>query len=648
MNDELNSLREQLRQKEAEIDLLKEITHVIGSEHNVQTVFDLVSSRALNLLQAETVTIPILSADQKSYTYRSAAGENADELLGADLPISVGICGWVLRHRTAWWRGALDLLEANERNQWEKEAGSLILVPLVGKRRFLGGIACINKARGGEFNKHDLDLLAMFAGQVSIAIENAMFFEELDTAKQAAVAYKKKLQKANQKLSATNQELQHLAVHDPLTGLPNRTLILDRLQQGILLAQRNRQKLSLIMIDLDRFKDINDSLGHAAGDQLLVSLGKRFQAALRTEDTIGRLGGDEFALVIPDANRDSALVVAGKLQAVLQTPLEIKDCALSVGASIGIAVYPDHGDNPVQLLKGADVAMYAAKRNRDEVAVYDPRLDTHTPDRLELLADLRAAVQDKLLDIALQPKVDLTSGTIIGAEALARWNHPKRGNVPPVEFIPLLEQTGLIKPFTLYIIEESARYCRQCLLLGFELSIAVNLSVHNLRDNKLPEQIDEILTRHNLDKRYLLLEITESAVMTDPEQSLALLTRLNAMGLQLSIDDFGTGYSSLSYLKRLPVSQLKIDRSFVQDMNNDKDDAMIVRSTIDLAHNLGLNTVAEGVETDETLTALADMNCDQAQGYLISRPLASEDFMQFLKNTEWKINTRPVPRSFIL
>lgn len=648
MSDELNSLREQLRQKKAEIDLLKEITHVIGSEHNVQKVFDLVSSRALNLLQAETVTIPILSTDQQSYTYRSAAGNNADELLGADLPISVGICGWVLRHKTAWWRGALDLLEENERNQWEKEAGSLILVPLVGKRRFLGGIACINKASGGEFNKHDLDLLAMFASQVSIAIENAMFFEELDAAKQAAVAYKEKLQKANQKLSATNEELQHLAVHDPLTGLPNRTLILDRLQQGILLAQRNKQKMSLIMIDLDRFKDVNDSLGHAAGDQLLVTLATRLQAALRAEDTIGRLGGDEFALVIPAAGRDDALVVAGKLQSVLQTPLEIQGSTLSIGASMGIAVYPDHGDNPVQLLKGSDVAMYAAKKNRDEVTVYDPRLDTHTPDRLELFGDLRAAIQDKLLSVAFQPKLDLSSGTLIGAEALARWNHPKRGNIPPVEFIPLLEQSGLIKPFTLYIIEESVRYCRQCLLRGFELSIAVNLSVHNLRDDKLPEQIDEILSRHNLDKRYLLLEITESAVMNDPEQSLALLTRLHAMGLQLSIDDFGTGYSSLSYLKRLPVSQLKIDRSFVRDMINDKDDAMIVRSTIDLAHNLGLNTVAEGVETDETLTALANINCDQAQGYLISHPLPAEDFLQYLKKTKWKINTRLVPRTFIL
>ncbi|MFQ5643915.1 MAG: EAL domain-containing protein [Thiogranum sp.] len=636
--DELRDMQDRLRQREAEIAMLSELTEVIGSEYNLQKVFDLVAARARDLLHAETVTIPVLSADQSTYCYRAAAGEHAEELRFAELPIETGICGWVFRHRKAWWKGVLDELEESERNRWEKEAGNILLVPLVGKRQFLGGIACINKTGGESFDARDFELLNLFAGQVSIAIENAMFFEELTLARQKAEAYKEKLVESNIKLTRSNEELQHYAVHDPLTALPNRTLILDRLQQGILTARRNQNSMALIMIDLDHFKEVNDTLGHSVGDDLLISVGKIFQSALREPDTLGRLGGDEFAVVLPCANREAALTVARKLQQTLQQPVEIDHNSFSIGASMGIAIYPEHGTDPSALLRSADVAMYIAKRNRDEYVIYDPESDINNPNRLELLRDLRAAIQQQDIGLAFQPKLDLRSKLITGVEALARWTHPARGIIPPTDFIPVLEHTGLIKQFTLQILEKAVQYCKSCQDKGYRLGVAVNLSMHNLRDENLPGQIAEILDRHRIDKQYLMLEITESAIMNDPERSLDILTRLNDMGVQLSVDDFGTGYSSLSYLKRLPVQQLKIDRSFVSDMMNDKDDAMIVRSTIDLAHNLGLHTVAEGVETESVLDTLKMMHCDIAQGYLISRPLSPDDFLSYLAAGEWPVS----------
>ena len=636
--NELRKMQSRLEEKEAEIAMLRELTEVIGSEYNLQKVFDLVAVRARELLHAETVTVPVLSPDQSSYCYRSAAGEHAEELKFAELPIETGICGWVFRHRKAWWKGVLDQLEESERNKWEKEAGNILLIPLVGKRQFLGGIACINKVNGESFDKRDFDLLSMFASQVSIAIENAMIFEELTAARQSAEAYKEKLVETNKKLSHSNEELQYFAVHDPLTALPNRTLILDRLQQGILNARRDRNSTALIMIDLDHFKEVNDTLGHSVGDDVLVSVGKCFQSALREPDTLGRLGGDEFAVVLPRANREAAITVARKLQMTLQHPVEIDHNSFSIGASMGIAIYPEHGSNPSALLRSADVAMYIAKRNRDEFALYSPHNDINNPNRLELLRDLRTTIQNHEFSLAYQPKLDLRSRIITGVEALARWTHPVRGVIPPNDFIPVLEHTGLIKQFTLQILEKAVNFCKVCQDKGYRLSVAVNLSMHNLRDENLPGQIAEILDRHGLDKQYLMLEITESAIMNDPERSLDILTRLDSMGVRLSVDDFGTGYSSLSYLKRLPVQQLKIDRSFVSNIIDDKDDAMIVRSTIDLAHNLGLHTVAEGVETDNILNELERMRCDSAQGYLISRPLSPDDFLSYLEAGEWTVN----------
>ncbi|HFD80921.1 MAG TPA: EAL domain-containing protein, partial [Gammaproteobacteria bacterium] len=487
----------------------------------------------------------------------------------------------------------------------------------------------------------DLDLLTLFASQVSIAIENARFFEELNAARQRAEAYREMLEESNRRLASTNDELQHLAVHDPLTGLPNRTLIIDRLQQGILAAKRDQDAMSLVMIDLDHFKEVNDTLGHPVGDELLRKVGKRFLSVLREPDTLGRLGGDEFAVVLTQADSDDAVTVARKLQESLERPLEIEENSFLIGCSIGVASYPRHEQTPAGLLKAADVAMYAAKRSHEEYCVYDPELDRHNPDRLGLLHDLRLAIQNGDIGLAFQPKLDLRDDCVVGVEALARWSHPERGAIPPFEFIPVLEHTGLIRAFTLQVIELAAGYCRRCRDQGFAISVALNLSMHNLMDENLPRQVRQVLDRYRLDERCLTLEITESAIMNDPERSMEILTELHRMGLQLSVDDFGTGYSSLSYLKRLPVQQLKIDRSFVSNLLQDRDDEMIVRSTIDLAHNLGLETVAEGVETQETLERLQAMGCDLVQGYLIARPLTGDDFLGRLRSGEWSARQLP-------
>ncbi len=638
VDTDTEALSRQLLQREAEIHMLRKVTELVGGEYNLQKVFDLVAASARDLIQADTVTIPVLSADQSSYTYRAAAGKHADELLDSSLPIDIGVCGWVFRHHRPWWHGVLDELGEQERNRWEQEAGTLILIPLAGRRQFLGGIAGINKQGGGEFTRRDFDLLNMFASQVAVAIENAMFFEELNAAKQKAEAYRESLEALNARLKRTNTDLQRLAVQDPLTGLPNRTLIMDRLQQAMREARRNRQNMALIMIDLDHFKEVNDTLGHSVGDNLLVGVSKSLGRALREQDTLGRLGGDEFAVVLPNADHEAAVNVAEKLQATLDSPVKADGNSFSVAASMGIALYPAHGDTPSALLKCADVAMYLAKQTRDDFSVYSAADDRHNPDRLELLQDLRTAIQEQALSLAFQPKLDLRTNCVTGMEALARWTHPQRGVIPPFEFIPILEHTGLIKAFTLQILDKAVAYCRRCLDKGYRFSIAVNLSMHNLRDENLPAQIGEILERYGMEHRLLILEITESAIMYDPERSLGILMALEGMGVSLSVDDFGTGYSSLSYLKRLPVRQLKIDRSFVADMLEDNDDAMIVRSTIDLAHNLGLDTVAEGVESQEILQQLIGMGCDQAQGYLISRPLSPDDMLSYLDAGEWNVN----------
>jgi diguanylate cyclase (GGDEF)-like protein/PAS domain S-box-containing protein len=436
---------------------------------------------------------------------------------------------------------------------------------------------------------------------------------------------------AEEALMRQSELNEHQAMHDGLTGLPNRTLFRDRIEQAIAMARRDGGQLAVAMIDLDRFKDVNDTLGHHAGDTLLVEVGRRLRGILRSSDTVARLGGDEFGVLVsrPRSTSDVAVVI-GKMRAALEQSVTVEGLALPAEGSIGIAMFPAHGRDVDTLLRHADAAMYNAKETKAGYVFYDGTRVEADPARLTLVSELRRAIEQRELVLYYQPKAALSSGTVQSVEALLRWNHPERGLVGPDEFIPLAQQTGLIKPLTLYVLDEALSQCRAWERAGLTLGVAVNLSVRNLLDADFPQQVRRLLQKHEVDPALLQLEITESTMLSDPVRTKRVLDKLAAMGIALSIDDFGTGYSSLSYLSQLPVNEIKIDRSFVMNMAESDNDAVIVRSTIDLGRNLGLQVVAEGVETEQAWDELSELGCTLAQGYYLSRPVPAAELTQWL------------------
>jgi diguanylate cyclase (GGDEF)-like protein len=437
---------------------------------------------------------------------------------------------------------------------------------------------------------------------------------------------------ASQRLRRQAAENEHLALHDALTDLPNRTLFHDRIDQAILTAERENASLGVLIIDVDRFKEVNDTLGHRSGDQLLQQIGTRLQATVRESDTVARLGGDEFGVLLPKvADRRAATNVADKVRKELERSFMLKGLALDIEASVGIALYPEHGADADTLIQHADVAMYAAKEGHSHYEFYAIKHDQYSPARLALLGELRRALHEGELVLHYQPKADVASAQIRGVEALVRWQHPSRNLLMPMEFVPLAEHTGLMRPFTLHVLDEALRQCDEWRQSGLRLRMAVNLSVRNLQDEQFPEDVARLLGKWGIPARWLELEITESAVMTDPTRAMAILDRLSFMGVRLSLDDFGTGHSSLSYLQRMPVNEVKIDRSFVMNMATDENDATIVRTTIELGRNLGLETVAEGVETPEIWNQLASLGCDMAQGYYLTRPVPPQELWAWME-----------------
>ena len=425
--------------------------------------------------------------------------------------------------------------------------------------------------------------------------------------------------------------LEHQTLHDGLTGLPNRSLLIERALQSLQFAKRDEFPCSLLMLDLNHFKEVNDALGHHVGDMLLQEVASRLRRSLRSTDTLARLGGDEFAIVMPKLGKKQVEVVTRILLDLLRKPFEIARKKLYIGASIGIAFYPEHGDNTSQLMQKADVAMYHAKRNRLGFSVYNQEIDSYTQERLSLRDDLRLAVERKELILYYQPKLGIHGNSPPAMETLVRWPHPVHGIISPDKFIPLAEESGLINPLTLHVLELATAQCAAWMREGLNISVSVNLSTHNLREKELSERISENLKKNNLPPGSLVLEITESMLMEDPLRAVKLLTDLQEMGVESSIDDFGTGYSSLSYLRELPVKEIKIDRSFVMNMRKNESDEVIVRAIIDLAHNLGLRVVAEGVESQEDWDMLSSFNCDIVQGYFISKPRPAEEITAWIK-----------------
>jgi diguanylate cyclase (GGDEF)-like protein len=440
------------------------------------------------------------------------------------------------------------------------------------------------------------------------------------------------------------RRITELAYMDRLTGLPNRALFSDRLQQAINAALREGHPLSVMMMDLDRFKYVNDTLGHPIGDLLLCEVAQRLRASLhRTSDTVARLGGDEFAVLLPTDDIEAAKMIAVRMLKALEEPTMIEGQLVDIGASIGIVGFPQNGTDMNVLLRRADIAMYTAKRTNTGFALYDEKHDHNSAERLSLMSELRQAVERDQLTLYYQPKVDLATHTVKYVEALIRWDHPTRGFVAPDQFIPFAEQTGYIKTISRWVADKAIHQCAMWREQGIELAVSVNVSARELIQSTLPEMFQSMLEKYGVPAEWIWVEITESAILDDPDHAIETLERLRALGIRISIDDFGTGYSSLSYLKRMPVDELKIDKSFVMGMANHKDDETIVRSTIDLGHNMGLKVVAEGVETEEMLEQLKEMRCDLVQGYHLSRPLPPAKLALWLHG--WESNQREAANS---
>ncbi len=422
-------------------------------------------------------------------------------------------------------------------------------------------------------------------------------------------------------IAAREREVLKLAYRDTLTDLPNRTLLNDRLRMAIETARRSGGRLALRVRDLDRFKTINDTLGHHAGDQVLIEVARRLGAIVRASDTVARLGGDEFCVLLVQAALPDAKRIAGKILADLERPISLGGHAIDVGASVGVVGFPEHGENAETLLRHADAAMYSAKRSNAGMAVYDADSHEQREEQLSLLSELRRAIEQDELFLVYQPKVDLAGGALVGAEALLRWRHPQKGVIPPDRFIPFAEQTGFIRKLTGWALDAAVEQAAIWHRRGQPLRVSVNLSVHDVLDPELNAMLLGRLRVHGLPPHLLCVEITESGVMRDAARAIEVLNALEKIGVGRSIDDFGTGYSSLAYVKQLSVDELKIDRSFVRNLVADPKDRAIVLTAIELAHNLGMSVVAEGVEERAAADLLRQLGCDAFQGYLVSKPL---------------------------
>ncbi len=432
-------------------------------------------------------------------------------------------------------------------------------------------------------------------------------------------------------MAAETSAFEYQAMHDSLTNLPNRTHMLEQLNIEIGMCEKTNSYMALLIIDLDRFKEVNDTLGHHIGDHLLQEVGRRLITLLRATDTVARLGGDEFAIILTGAHRAQVIAVCKKIFKAMQRPVLIDEVSLRIGMSIGAALCPEHGNNTRLLMQRADVAMYDAKRHQSGFSIYNKNKDTNNTSRLGLSNALHDAIDSDQLLLEYQPLIDIKSNDVACVEALVRWQHPSMGLVQPDEFISLAEESGVIRPLTLWVIDHALTQMVRWKKAGLHLKISINLSVRCLQDRALPAQVENLVNKHQISPDAIILEITESAVMSDPVTARRVMRRLSNMGFLLSIDDFGTGYSSLSYLQQLPVDEVKIDKSFVIDMNNNTSDAAIVKATIDLAHNLGMKVVAEGVENHQVMEKIQSLGCDTAQGYFISKPTTASELVRWIR-----------------
>lgn len=438
-----------------------------------------------------------------------------------------------------------------------------------------------------------------------------------------------------------DETIHRLAYIDLVTGLPNRARFHELITQAMEQAQLEQRSIALILMDLDRFKDVNDTLGHDRGDILLQQVSMRLKSVLNEPSIIARIGGDEFGILLPQlSSLDDIQKTIKNLLGILSAPFIIDRIPISVEASIGVASIPEHADNPDMLLQRADIAMYHAKKLANNYAIYEPNFNMHSHEQLGLMAELREAIEQNQLILHFQPKLEIKTGRIEGIEALVRWNHPRLGLLPPDRFILTAEHTGLIAPLTRWVLIEALTYSQNMQRESIYLRVSVNLSARSLHDTRLIEMINETLRITGASPSQLMLEVTESAIVLDPQRAENALLELSHLGFAISIDDFGTGYTSLASIKRLPINEIKIDKSFITNMLIDDKEAMIVRAVIDLGHNLGLKVVAEGIETQELLDALTSLGCDEIQGYFVCKPKASAELKLWLSTSSWQVGVQ--------
>jgi len=500
---------------------------------------------------------------------------------------------------------------------WLAEIGvkDAAIVPLVADGVTTGAMLVANRlTEVSEFVEDDLRVFETLANHANVALENGRL-----------VAH----------LQFEAQEQAYLALHDPVTGLPNRSSLLDLLDGAIQRSKVTEERCALVFLDLDTFKEVNDTLGTATGDRLLIEVRQRVEARLPKTATLTRFTGDQFAILVTGVtDLEPVMALAESIHSEFESPFTADAVSLVLGASLGIAVYPEHAATPDLLLQRADAATYSARVAGSGIEVYAAETDPYAPRRLALAADLREALERDEVDVYVQPKVQLADGVVVGGEALVRWTHPRLGFLSPDQFIPAAEHTGVIKALTLYVVRDALAQCRSWRDAGMDLTISVNLSARNLFDSHLVEDIRDAIHTAGVPAASLTLELTESTVMGGSRRSMAVLEGLQDLGVGLSVDDFGTGYSSLSHLRQLPVTELKVDKSFVSTMTTNDHDSVIVRALIDLGRSLGLNTVAEGVESTDAWDMLKEFGCEEAQGYLLSRPIPAEQFTAWLERQD--------------
>jgi diguanylate cyclase (GGDEF)-like protein len=599
-----------LAERHLNLERMYRFTQVVSSAPEIDEVLANVLSEAKTMLRSERAAV-VFVGSEGGVMVRVRLGVTGRLSRSEDPPTSED--AWLVREVVE--RGEPRLMERTTRDPAVRallarhDMRDAVAVPLRGEGGIVGTLLVADRLGDvRSFDGDDVLLLETVANHASVALRNGELIGQL----------------------------RHEALHDALTGLPNRVYLQRRLAEALDDVAAGRAPGAGVMIlDLDEFKGVNDTLGHGQGDLLLVEVGARIAAAVGQAGAVARLGGDEFAVLLPGtADRDRVRDVGQRILRSLEQPVALDELEVGIGASIGIALSPEHAADPAALLKRADMAMYDAKVSAAGLRIYDADLDTNSPRRLALVGELRTALDTGAIEVHVQPKARLDSGAVTGAEALVRWTHPQLGVVRPDEFIPVAERSGLIGRLTAHVLDTSLRACAAWRAAGHDVGVAVNLSARSLLDADLVPQVARLLRRHRVPGSSLTLEVTEGSVMSDPSRAVALLHQLRGLGVRLSVDDFGTGYSSLSYLKRLPVHEVKIDRSFVSGLREGGEDVGIVRAIIDLGRNLGLEVVAEGVEDEETWDLLRDMGCDLVQGWHLARAMPTDDVMAWLRARE--------------